>query len=247
VRSFRHVSGRGPLTVQLAGGGHPRLRLPDGRVFWLSRTAIPPPASGTAKGLLSSTSSVGDSRAMLYKSQVITMRRSCGTGTPSGLLDKHTSCARSIRSRHLLNNFGSSASLNRRRTSAFHRSCSSAAPRLPKGLRKTSKTIAAFMVPSHKPPRSPYRFLPQSAPLAISIETKERRARRACAAERKQPAILTSLTACSRLPRQRQRRCILITINSTIFDMLWNVMDRRGFNCVGGGGAERQNGQVETI
>jgi hypothetical protein len=84
------------LTVQLAGSGHPRLRLPDGRVFRLSRTAIPPPASGTAKGILSYASSVGDSRAMSYKSQVIAMRRSCGTGTPSGLLDKHTSCARSI-------------------------------------------------------------------------------------------------------------------------------------------------------
>ena len=47
-------------------------------------------------------------------------------------------------------------------------------------------------------------------------------------------------------PNSREK-CILITINSTIFDTLWNVMDRRGFNCVGGGGAERQNGQVETI
>ncbi len=57
---------------------------------------MPAPASGATKGLLSSASSVGASRAMSYKSQVITMRRSCGTGTPSGLLDKHTSCARSI-------------------------------------------------------------------------------------------------------------------------------------------------------
>jgi hypothetical protein len=42
-------------------------------------------------------------------------------------------------------------------------------------------------------------------------------------------------------------RCILITINSTFFVMLWNVMDLRGFNCVGGGGGERQNGQVVPI
>ena len=96
ARSFRHASGRGPLIVQLAGGGHPRPRLPEGGVFWLSRASMPAPASGATMGLHSSASSVGASRAMSYKSQVITMRRSCGTGTPSGLLDKHTSCARSI-------------------------------------------------------------------------------------------------------------------------------------------------------
>ena len=45
-------------------------------------------------------------------------------------------------------------------------------------------------------------------------------------------------------PNSRER-CILITINSTIFVTLWNVMDRRGFNCRGGG--ERQNGQAEPI
>jgi len=44
-----------------------------------------------------------------------------------------------------------------------------------------------------------------------------------------------------------RKRCILITINSTIFVTLWNVMDRRGFNGKGGGGRERQNGQVEPI
>ena len=95
MRSFRRASGRGPLTVQPTEGGHPHLRLPDGRVFWLSRTAIPPPAPGAAKGILSYASSVGASRAISYKSQVITMRRSCGTGA-SGFLDKYTSCARSI-------------------------------------------------------------------------------------------------------------------------------------------------------
>ncbi len=47
-------------------------------------------------------------------------------------------------------------------------------------------------------------------------------------------------------PNSRER-CILITINSTIFVTPWNVMDRRGFSCLGGGGGERQKGQVEPI
>jgi len=51
--------------------------------------------TGAAKGILSYASSVGASRAISYKSQVITMRRSCGTGA-SGFLDNYTSCARSI-------------------------------------------------------------------------------------------------------------------------------------------------------
>ena len=42
-------------------------------------------------------------------------------------------------------------------------------------------------------------------------------------------------------PNSRERY-ILITINSTIFVTLWNVMDHRGFNCIGDGGGERQNG-----
>jgi hypothetical protein len=39
----------------------------------------------------------------------------------------------------------------------------------------------------------------------------------------------------------------LIKINSTISGTLWNLMDRRRFNCAGDGGGERQNGQAGPI
>ena len=80
-----------PSTVQLAGGSHPRLRLPDGRVFWLSRASMPAPASGATKG------SLPPPRPLALRARCHTRARSLPCGAPAAPAP-HRAC--SISTRH---------------------------------------------------------------------------------------------------------------------------------------------------